>query len=335
MISFIKKHPLSVLLSIILHIGIVTFFSMKWSETETLKVTLQGDEESEIKEIRQVAQIEPMQTFAVDSTQVQAKLEKIKAEQEARRKEQEMLKQLTEKEKARLKELQKEQEAEKRKAEKAKKQAEAEKKKIAEAKRLADAEKKKADEARKKAAEAKKAAAEAEKLSKAEKEKAKLAEKQRLEEEKKKQQLEKELASKAEEKAALEKAAAEAKRKKEQEEAEAALQRQLDEEAAAQRAAQKRKQLQSLKETYISSITAKVKDNWRTPARISPNAQCDLKITQSPKGNITSVKVLNCNKEATRQFQQAAEKAVYRAEPLPAPPVPELFEREITFEFKP
>lgn len=340
MIAFIAKHPIAVFLSVVLHIGIITFFSLEWSEKpESIKVSMQGEEPREIK---QIAQTEPMKTFAVDSSQVQAKLEKIKAEQEAKRLEQKKLAELTEKEKQRLKELQRKQQAEKAKAEKAKKlaeqqkrKAEAERKKIAEAKRLAAVEKKKADAERKKAEQAKKDALAAEKKRKEEKEKAKQAEKQRLAEEQKTKELEKELARKAEEKKALEQAAAEAKREKEKAAAAAALQRQLDEEAAAQRAAQKRKQLLSLRETYISSITAKVKDNWRTPARISPNAQCDLKITQSPNGNITSVKVLNCNKDATKQFQQAAEKAVYRAQPLPAPPVKELFEREITFEFKP
>lgn len=328
MIKFIKKHPVAVLLSVFLHIGIAVFFTLKWEQDPVVKLTLNGEENIPIKEVRQTAQLEPMQTFAVDSTQVQAKLEQIKAEQEARKKEQEMLKQLTQKERERLKQLQQKKQAEQAKAEKARKEAaaeqkkaEAERKKIAQAKRLAEVEKKKADEARKKADAAKKAAAE--------------AEKQRIAEERKKKELEKELALKAEEKKALEKAAAEAQLRKQQQEAEAELQRQLAEEAEAQRAAQKRKQLLSLRETYISSISAKVKDNWRTPARISPNAQCDLKITQSPQGMITSVKVLNCNKDATRQFQQAAEKAVYRAEPLPAPPVKELFEREITFEFKP
>ena len=345
MIKFIKKYPFSVLLSILLHIAIVLFFTIKWSESEVIKVTMEGEDIEQVKtidKVTEVAKLAPMKTFAVDSSQVQEKLAKIKAEQEAREKEQEMLKQLTAQEKERLKQLQKQQKAEQAKAEQAKKQAEAEQRKvraerekIAEAKRLAAAEKKKAEAERKKAEEAKQAALDAKKRSELEEQKAKKAEQQRLAEEKKKKSLEQELAKKAEEKKAIEQATLEAKLKQEQEQAEAELQRQLAEEAAAQRAVQKRKQMATLRETYISSITAKVKDNWRTPARISPNAQCDLKITQSPQGSITSVKVLNCNNEASRQFQQAAEKAVYRAAPLPQPPVPELFERQITFEFKP
>lgn len=346
MLSFIKKHPISIFLALVLHIAIVGAFSINWNESEKVKVSSQGEQKipKPLKQnsVKQIAQLEPMKTFTIDASQVQAQLSKLKIQQEAKRLEQLKLAAKTDKERARLRELQKKQKIEKAKANEAKKQAdkqkrkaEAERKKTEEAKRLALVEKKKAETERKKAEKAKKAALDAEKQRKEAKEKAKQAENQRLAEEKKKQVLEKELIAKEKQKKALEKAAIEAQRKKKQQEAAAALQRQLDEEAAELRAAQKRKQMLSLRESYISSITAKVKDSWRTPARISPAAQCDLKITQSPGGNITSVKVLNCNKDATKQFKQAAEKAVYRAEPLPAPPVKELFEREITFEFKP
>ncbi|WP_321323845.1 cell envelope integrity protein TolA [Thiomicrorhabdus sp.] len=340
MLKFIVKHPISVFLAVLLHVTLITLFSIKWlDQPETIKISSDGEANQEIK---QITQLEPMKTFTVDASQVKAQLEKIKAEQDAKLLEQKNLKAQTAEERQRLQELKKKQQAEKAKAEKAKllaeeqkRKADAQRKKTEEQKRLARIEKQKADAERKKAQQAQKAALDAEKKTKEAKQKAALAEKQRQAEEQKKQELQKELAQKAEEKKALEKAALEAKKKKEQEQAAADLQRQLDEEAAQQREAQKRKQMLTLKETYISSITAKVKDNWRTPARISPDAQCDLNITQSPSGNITSVKVLNCNKFASKQFKEAAEKAVYRAEPLPAPPVKELFEREITFQFKP
>lgn len=347
MLKFIVKHPISVFLAVVLHVAIIAFFSTKWlDQPETIKISSTGEANQEIK---QITQLKPMKTFTVDASQVQAQFEKLKAQQNAKRLEQKNLKVQTAAERQRLKELKKKQQAEKAKAKKAKLLADAQRKKTEKAKRLAVLEKKKADAQRKKTLEAKrlaeiekkKANAERKKAQQAQQEakdaakKTQLAEQQRLQEEQKKQKIQKELAQKAKEKIALEKAALAAKKKNERLQAAADLQRQLDEEAAQQRENQKRKQMLSLKEIYISSITAKVKDNWRTPARISPDAQCDLKITQSPGGNITSVKVLNCNKFASKQFKQAAEKAVYRAEPLPAPPVKELFEREITFQFKP
>ncbi|QCU90390.1 cell envelope integrity protein TolA [Thiomicrorhabdus sediminis] len=349
MLKFIKKHPKAFSLALMLHLSILLAFSMQWEQDSAVKIQLSAEQDNNDQTTNQVALAEPMQTFTVDAALVQSQLDKLKAQQQARLDEQKRLQQQTETERQRLKELEKQKVQERKAAEKAKQEAaeqkrkaQAEQKKIEEAKRLAALEKKKADEAKRLADEQKrkaelaaKQAKEAEKKQLEAKKQAQLAEKQRLAEEQKKQELEKQLAAKEEEKKALEKAAEQARQQKEREQAAAELQRQLEAEASAQRAEQKRQQLLSLRETYISSITAKVKENWRTPARISEQAQCDLKITQSPNGNITSVKVLNCNKFANDQFKDAAEKAVYRAEPLPQPPTKELFERVITFEFKP
>lgn len=343
MVGFIVKHPVAVFLSVLLHVILIVLLVFKWSDTETtVKVAIQGEEKPVPAQTGEIKQIEPLQTFAVDATMVQEKLQKIKAQEEARKLEQQMLEAKTAQERQRLRALQKRQKMEQEKAEKARKLAaqqrakteaerrktELERQKTEEAKRLAKLEKQKAEAERIKAKEAKQAAALAEQERLKALEKAKKAEQIRLEEEKRKLALEKENAKKAKENEAL-------KRAQEKARAAAILQRQLDEEAAAQRAAKKRKQMLSLRETYISAISAKVRDNWRTPARISPKAQCDLRITQTPKGNVTSVKILNCNEFATKQFKEAAEKAVYRSEPIPAPPVKELFERVITFEFKP
>jgi len=350
MIGFILRHPIAVLLSVVLHVILVVLITFQWSESNTaMKMSIQSKDSSSVSAPTDIARVEPLQTFAVDSALVKQQLEKIKAQEEERKIQQQLLEAKTTQERQRLKELQKRQKEEQAKAEKARKLAaeqtakteaqrrktELERQKTEEAKRLAKLEKQKAEAERIKATEAKQAAVLAEKERLKATEKAKLAEQNRLVEEKRKLALEKENAAKAKENKALEAAAIQAKANEEKARAAAALQRQLDEEAASQRAAQKRKQMLSLKETYISSISAKVKDNWRTPARISPEAQCDLQITQTPQGSVTSVKILNCNEFATKQFKQAAEKAVYRSEPIPAPPVKELFERVITFEFKP
>ncbi len=343
MIGFILRHPMAVFLSVLLHIILVTLLAIEWAEPDTsMKVSSIKSENPKPSTTSEIRQIEPLKTFAVDASLVQEKLEKIRVQEEARKLESQLLEAKTQKERERLKELQKRQKIEQEKAEKARKQAvqqraeteaerrktELERQKTEEAKRLAQLERSKADAEKAKAKEAKKAAEKAEKERLKSIEKSKQAEKTRLLEEKKKLALEKENVAKAKENEALKQAQEKAK-------AAAALQSQLDEEASAQRKAQKRKQLVSLRESYISAISAKVRDNWRTPARISSKAVCDLQIIQTPKGNVTSVKILNCNEFATKQFKVAAEKAVYRSEPLPKPPVKELFEREITFKFKP
>ncbi|VAW49130.1 TolA protein [hydrothermal vent metagenome] len=335
MIGFIFRHPVAVLLSIFLHLTLLFFIIFDWSNPDTLvKLSIQGEESLEPKQVA-TQRMEPLQTFAVDSRLVQQQLDKIREKEEARKLETEMLEAKTIQERQRLKELQKRQKIEQEKAEKARelakeqiekaeserKKTELERQKTEEARRLAKLEKQKADAERIKAKEAKKSAELAEKKRLKALEKIKLAEQ-------KKKELEKENAVKVKENESL-------KRTQEKAQAAAALQRQLDREAEEQRMAKKRKQMLSLKETYISAISAKVRDNWRTPARISPEAQCDLQITQTPKGSVTSVKILNCNEFATKQFKEAAEKAVYRSEPIPEPPVKDLFERVITFEFKP
>lgn len=353
MLSFIQRHPISVISAFILHIAIAVLITHEWQDsTKSVKVSVQGEEENRAQKTRennQFVKIEPLKTFAVDSTLVKQQLERIKAIESAKKREQERLAAKTAKERQHLKELQLRQKEEQAKAEQAKKRTaeqirkteaerkktEAERKKTQEAKRLASLEKKKADRERAKAEEAKKASLLAEKKRQLANEKTLLAQKQRQAEEDKKKALLLEIARKDQENKALAIEAEKAKATQAQAAAAAELQRQLEEEAAAQRAAQKRQQLLSLRQTYISSISAKVKDNWRTPARISPEAQCDLRITQTPTGSVTSVKIVNCNSHATKQFKEAAEKAVYRSEPLPAPPVKELFERVITFEFKP
>lgn len=346
MLSFIKKHPISVVLALILHIGIAVLITYEWQDsTESIKMAAEGEEENTIHQNRQnnqFVQVEPLKTFAVDSALVKQQLERIRNVELAKKREQEQLAAKTDKERQRLKELQLRQKEEQAKAEQAAKRTaeqilktEAERKKTEEAKRLASLEKKKADSERAKAEKAKKASLLAEKERQLANEKMALAQKQRQVEEDKKQALVLEIERKDKENKALAIEAEKAKAMQAQATATAELQRQLDEEAAAQRAIQKRQQLLSLRQTYISSISAKVKDNWRTPARISPEAQCDLRITQTPTGSVTSVKIVNCNSHASKQFKEAAEKAVYRSEPLPAPPVKELFERVITFEFKP
>lgn len=338
MIGFILRHPIAVSLSVVLHVAIVLLVTMQWhSASQAIKVSLPNQEEQSdtSDSIEPKLALDQLETFAVDSSLVNKQLARLKAEEEARLQQQKLLEAKTDKERQRLIAMQQKREIEQAKAEKARKAADEQRKR-------ADEQRKQADEERKKVAAEKLKAEEAKRLAATEREKAEkakqatlAAEKLRLEEEKRKQVLDEEIALKAEEKRKLEIAAKEAQAEKEREQAAAELQRKLAAEATARRAEQKRKQMLSLRETYISSIAAKVKDNWRTPARIAPDAQCDIQITQTPQGNVSSVKVLNCNASATKQFREAAEKAVYRSEPIPKPPVEELFERVITFEFKP
>lgn len=348
MMSFIKRHPLSVFAAILLHLVVFLGFTLAdLLKPQVLKVNLDSADNTPFKPV--IEMTEPLKTFAVDASVVQEQLALLKQVEADKALAQKRLEERTQTEKQRLEDLKQKQAEEQKKtdaarqqAEAAKKIADAESRKAEESKRLAEIEKQKvqAQQERtlveqKKAEQAKKETEIAEKKRNEAQLKIAEAQKQRQAEEEKTKQLKAEIEKKEVEKKKLEQQALVAKLQKEQEEEEAELRRALEAEASQKRAAIKSKEMQNLKETYVSSIAAKVKDNWRTAAKVSPDAQCDIAIVQTLTGDITSVKILNCNALANEQFRKDAEKAVYRSAPLPAPPVKELFERHIQFNFKP
>ena len=72
---------------------------------------------------------------------------------------------------------------------------------------------------------------------------------------------------------------------------------------------------------------------WIRPAAARGGLDCRVAVTQVPGGTVVSVKVLECNGDEV--VRQSIEAAVYRASPLPAPPDPSLFERNLELRFKP
>ena len=85
--------------------------------------------------------------------------------------------------------------------------------------------------------------------------------------------------------------------------------------------------------SYIASIQSRISRAWLRPASARPGIVCRIQVVQIPGGEVTSVRVTDCNgDEAVRQ---SVENAVYRASPLPEPPDPALFQRNLTLVFKP
>jgi len=84
---------------------------------------------------------------------------------------------------------------------------------------------------------------------------------------------------------------------------------------------------------YIAAISARVTRNWHEPASAKPGIECEVSVTQIPGGEIINVRVGRCNGDAA--VVRSIEAAVYRASPLPPPPDPSLFERNLRFTFKP
>jgi colicin import membrane protein len=82
-----------------------------------------------------------------------------------------------------------------------------------------------------------------------------------------------------------------------------------------------------------AAIRGRVQRAWIRPDTARSGIDCTVAVTQTTGGIVSAVEVRACNgDEAVRQ---SIEDAVRRASPLPAPPDPALFEREILLRFKP
>ncbi|HEX7113649.1 MAG TPA: cell envelope integrity protein TolA [Steroidobacter sp.] len=84
---------------------------------------------------------------------------------------------------------------------------------------------------------------------------------------------------------------------------------------------------------YMAMIRQHVERRWIRPMSATPGLECEVKVTQSPSGVVLSAQVTRCNGDAA--VRQSIETAVQRSSPLPLPPDPRLFDRNIVFIFKP
>ncbi|MGQ0428917.1 MAG: cell envelope integrity protein TolA [Gammaproteobacteria bacterium] len=126
--------------------------------------------------------------------------------------------------------------------------------------------------------------------------------------------------------AAEKKRAAEAARQRAASEAE--LRARLTEEEARTGAA-----FQSLKAQYIRAIQAHVELRWFEPPGIGQGVSCTVHVLQIPGGEVVGTRFGACN--GGEAMRQSVETAVRNASPLPPPPEPGLFEREVRLVFTP
>lgn len=131
-----------------------------------------------------------------------------------------------------------------------------------------------------------------------------------------------------------------------QKQREAELKRQADADAKAQAAkeAELKAQLAAeegrtsavnagLLNQYIALIQQKVMRNWIKPPTARAGLECEVRVAQAMGGTVLSVEVGRCNGDGA--VRTSIEQAVQSASPLPAPPDPRLFERNLIFNFKP
>jgi len=92
--------------------------------------------------------------------------------------------------------------------------------------------------------------------------------------------------------------------------------------------------LTSLREAYILAIKQKIERNWREPQGITEMPDCEVRVIQGPGGVILDVSFGACQ-GGSNTYRSSIENAVYKAEPLPKPGDPSLFERELIILFSP
>jgi colicin import membrane protein len=109
---------------------------------------------------------------------------------------------------------------------------------------------------------------------------------------------------------------------------EAELQRQLEEEEGRAQA-----ENSGLLNQYIAMIEQRIVRNWNRPPSARAGLECQVRVAQTPGGTVLSVQLGACNGDAA--VRQSIEAAVMRSSPLPPPPDPRLFERNLVLVFKP
>jgi colicin import membrane protein len=82
-------------------------------------------------------------------------------------------------------------------------------------------------------------------------------------------------------------------------------------------------------------ITNRIEQNWIRPASAGSGLDCMVRVAQIPSGEVISatVDVARCNGDDA--VIRSIEAAVLKSSPLPRPPVPALFERNLNIEFVP
>ena len=103
-------------------------------------------------------------------------------------------------------------------------------------------------------------------------------------------------------------------------------------EAEAQRIAKARAMSREIA-IYQDAIRSRIQSRWRKPLSEQPDAWCKVYVRQAPGGYVEDVVVEQCTGDEA--FRRSVEEAVWKSDPLPEPPTPELFDRDLRFKFIP
>jgi colicin import membrane protein len=84
---------------------------------------------------------------------------------------------------------------------------------------------------------------------------------------------------------------------------------------------------------YIRRIQAKVKGNVVVPPEIAGNPEAIFDVVQLPTGEIIDAQLKKSS--GNRAYDEAVQRAIIKASPLPRPDSPDLFQRNLTLKFRP
>lgn len=84
---------------------------------------------------------------------------------------------------------------------------------------------------------------------------------------------------------------------------------------------------------YLFALQQKVVRNWSPPPSAARGLDCEVRVRQTPRGEVLDARVVRCNGDAA--VKRSIEAAVRRASPLPVPRNALLFEPTVLFAFRP
>jgi colicin import membrane protein len=84
---------------------------------------------------------------------------------------------------------------------------------------------------------------------------------------------------------------------------------------------------------YISKLRGKIKSNIVLPPNIAGNPEALFDVVQLPTGEVMSVKLRKSS--GHKAYDDAVERAILKASPLPRPDRPEQFQRDLEIKFRP
>jgi colicin import membrane protein len=84
---------------------------------------------------------------------------------------------------------------------------------------------------------------------------------------------------------------------------------------------------------WLALIRDRVDRAWIRPPSARAGVNCEVHVTQVPGGVVTGVEIGSCNGD--QAVRESIEAAVYRASPLPTPSNPDVFDRDLKFNFHP